>query len=62
MIISGGNSGPTLRDLTGAPAYSYHIRNGRIYGVSDTEDGLWNDIKNGEEMNYAMCAGTPGTD
>jgi calpain-15 len=25
MIISGGNCGPTLRDLTGAPSYSYNF-------------------------------------
>jgi calpain-15 len=63
MITAGGNCGPTLRDLTGAPSYSYHFnRQGRISGKSETENEFWNDILSGEQMNYAMCAGTPGTD
>ena len=63
MIIAGGNCGPTLRDLTGAPSYSYHFnRHGKISGKADTEDEFWDDILSGEKMNYAMCAGTPGTD
>lgn len=63
MIIAGGNCGPTLRDLTGAPSYSYHFnKEGRISGKSDTEEEFWNDILSGEKLNYAMCAGTPGVD
>jgi hypothetical protein len=56
VIIAGGNCGPTLRDLTGAPSYSYHFSNGQ------GEDNLWEDILEGEKRNYAMCAGTPGVD
>ena len=56
VIIAGGSCGPTLRDLCGAPAYTYHFGGGR--GVP----GLWEKILEGEKMHYGMSAGSPGTD
>lgn len=57
VIIAGGSCGPTLRDLTGAPAYTTCWEE----GDDDTPD-LWDQILEGEEKNYAMSAGSPGVD
>jgi hypothetical protein len=37
-------------------------RGGKVYGRSKGEDDLWNDMIFAEKTNYAMTAGTPGTD
>tara|TARA_B110000285_G_C15076130_1_gene590850 strand:+ start:635 stop:1171 length:537 start_codon:yes stop_codon:yes gene_type:complete len=56
IIIAGGSCGPTLRDLSGAPAYTVEWEQGSmVYG-------LWDKIIEGEEEHYAMSAGSPGTD
>ena len=56
VIIAGGSCGPTLRDLTGAPAYTH------IFDEGKYPENLWDNIVEGEKMNYAMSAGTPGVD
>lgn len=56
VIIAGGSCGPTLRDLTGAPAYTTCWE-----GDEETPD-LWDQILEGEKMDYAMSAGSPGVD
>ena len=56
VIIAGGSCGPTLRDLSGAPAYTTCWE-----GEEETPD-LWDKIIEGEQMNYAMSAGSPGVD
>ena len=56
VIIAGGSCGPTLRDLTGAPAYTYTFESG------EEIPGLWEKIIEGEKLNYAMSAGSPGVD
>jgi calpain-15 len=56
VIIAGGSCGPTMRDLCGAPAYTY------IFEEGNYPENLWESIIEGERMNYAMSAGTPGVD
>jgi len=56
VIIEGGSCGPTLRDLSGAPAYTHCWEN------EEEAEGLWEKILEGEELNYAMSAGSPGVD
>jgi calpain-15 len=56
VIIAGGSCGPTMRDLCGAPAYTY------IFEEGDYPEDLWDRIIQGENMQYAMSAGTPGVD
>jgi len=58
VIIAGGSCGPTLRDLSGAPAYTHCWEEGDMAGA----DGLFERILEGEEKNYAMSAGSPGVD
>ena len=56
VIIAGGSCGPTLRDLCGAPAYTY------TFEAGEEIPGLWEKILEGENMNYGMSAGSPGLD
>lgn len=56
VIIAGGSCGPTLRDLCGAPAYTYS------FSAGEEIPGLWEKILEGERMNYGMSAGSPGLD
>lgn len=56
VIIAGGSCGPTMRDLCGAPAYTY------IFEEGNYPENLWENIIEGEKKNYAMSAGTPGVD
>ena len=56
VIIAGGSCGPTMRDLCGAPAYTY------IFEEGNYPQDLLENIIEGERMNYAMSAGTPGVD
>ena len=56
VIIAGGSCGPTLRDLCGAPAYTY------TFEAGEEIPGLWEKIIEGENMNYGMSAGSPGVD
>ena len=42
LIIEGGSCAPTLRDLTGAPSYTYNFEAG------EEVPGLWEKIVEGE--------------
>lgn len=55
-IIEGGNTGPTMRELTGAPTYMHNFKRG------EQIDGLWEKLLEGEKLNYGMSAGTDGKD
>jgi hypothetical protein len=55
IIIEGGNTGPTMRELTGAPTYMFNFQNEEI-------PGLWEKLLEGEKLNFGMSAGTDGTD
>ena len=56
MIIEGGNTGPTMRELTGAPTYMHNFKAG------EEIPGLWDKLLEGEKLQYGMSAGTDGTD
>ena len=58
-IIEGGNTGPTMRELTGAPTYMFNFNRGN---PPKDVDGLWRKILEGENLNYGMSAGTDGKD
>ena len=58
-IIEGGNTGPTMRELTGAPTYMFNFN--REHPPKD-KDGLWEKIFEGEKKDYGMSAGTDGKD
>lgn len=55
-MIAGGLTGPTLRELTGAPSYTYHFDKGQEI------EGLWEAMVEGEELHYGMSSGTSGRD
>jgi len=55
MIIKNGLTGPTMRELTGAPTYM-HILKSR-----EEIPGLWEKLLEGEKLQYGMSAGTGRT-
>ena len=57
-LLASGQTGPTMRDLTGAPCYSHYFK-GKTMEALNT---LWEAILEGEEMQYGMSAGTSGRD